>query len=433
MYEELFEPIKIGAVEIKNRIAEAPMNQQGDRFGHPTKQYICAHNARALGGFGLIIAGAILTDKSAHEEYPFIPYLYPGCNTVGFWGDFTDSIRSQGTDTKVFAQMCIGIGRQGARPGCRAPSDLPVDPAELMRNEPAAARAWFPYFTSNFAKHLGKLKMSEFTIDQIKEAEHRFVRSCELAILAGFDGIEIHACHGYLMHTFLTPRSNQRTDEYGGSPANRARLQLNLVKGCKASFGDAVPVTFRISAQEFQEGGLSAEDVRQICVWAEGAGADGVHFSQSSGYDDQKNWMTHKKSDRDCLSILESQGKKLKQAVRMPVITVGLHSPSTAARAIAEGQTDMISLGRASIADPAWPNKVKEGRVDEINACTKCMYCLVMGVYSGRQFMRCMTNSTYGVEEYDPKFWPKPVQAKIPESLRRWKPGLRWKDQWDVK
>jgi 2,4-dienoyl-CoA reductase-like NADH-dependent reductase (Old Yellow Enzyme family) len=431
VYDELFEPIKIGPVEIKNRIAEAPMNQQGDRLGCPTRQYICAHNARALGGFGLIVAGAILTDKYAFNEYPFIPYMYPGCNTLGFWGDFTDSIRSMGTNTKIFAQMCIGIGRQGARPGCRAPSNEPVDPVELMKNQPPSARAWFQYFPSNFAKHLGKLQMSEFTIDQLKEAEHRFVRSCELAILAGFDGIEIHACHGYLMHSFLTPRSNKRTDEYGGSLKNRARLLLNLVKGCKDSFGNAVPVTFRISAQEFQEGGMSAEDVREICKWCQDAGADGVHLSQSSGYDDQKNWMTHKKG-ADSVSILDSQGKKLKQVISMPVITVGLHDPAVAAAAVRDGQTDMISLGRASIADPEWPNKVKEGRLSEINTCSKDMYCLVMGIYSGRQFMRCTRNPTYGVEEYDPKYWPKPVKAQVPETLRRWKPGLRWKKEWDV-
>ena len=432
MYDELFQPIKIGPVEIKNRIAEAPMNQQGDRFGYPTKQYICSHNARALGGFGLIVAGAILTDKHAQNEYPFIPYLYPGCNTVGFWCDFIESIRSQGTDTKVFAQMCIGIGRQGARPGCRSPSNVPVDPVELMKNMPPSSRAWFPYFPSNFAKHLGKLKMSEFTLDQIKEAEHRFVRSSELAILAGFDGIEIHACHGYLMHTFLTPRSNKRTDEYGGSLANRARLLMSLIKGCKASFGDAVPVTFRISAQEFQEGGLSADDVRQVCIWAEENGADGVHLSQSSGYDDQIRWQTNKKSDQDCLSILEAQGKKLKQAIKIPVMTPGLHTPAVAAKAIADGATDMISLGRASIADPAWPNKVMEGRADEITKCTKCMYCMTMGIYSGRQHLRCTANPNYGTEEYDPKMWPKPVKAKVPETLRRWKPGMRWKEEWDI-
>jgi len=234
------------------------------------------------------------------------------------------------------------------------------------------------------------------------------------------------------MHTFLTPRSNKRTDEYGGSLENRARLLMNLIKGCKKSFGDAVPITFRISAQEYQEGGLSAEDVRQICVWAQDNGADGVHLSQSSGYDDQVRWMTNKKGDTDCLSILESQGEKLKKAVSMPVMSVGLHSPEVAAKAIADGKTDLVSLGRASIADPAWPNKVKEGSIDEIVKCNKDMYCLVMGVYSGRQFMRCTANPTYGTEQYDPKFWPKPVRAKIPASLRRWKPGMRWKDEWDV-
>ena len=112
MFDKLFEPIKIGPVKIKNRIALSPMNMVGDRDRHPTNQYTCYFNARAQGGFGLLFTGSIITSKEASDEYPYVPALYRGSLNFGYYTDFVESVHSQNTDTKLFAQLSPGFGRQ---------------------------------------------------------------------------------------------------------------------------------------------------------------------------------------------------------------------------------------------------------------------------------------------------------------------------------
>jgi 2,4-dienoyl-CoA reductase-like NADH-dependent reductase (Old Yellow Enzyme family) len=261
------------------------------------------------------------------------------------------------------------------------------------------------------------------TIDEIKSDVRSFVRSAELAVLAGFDGIELHAPHGYMMHQFLSPRTNQRRDEYGGSLRNRARFLLEIVTAFKENFGNAVPLVVRMSGREYYENGIAPEDVRQVARWCEEAGADAISLSNGSGYDDFKHFFP---STQDNTELLEAQGKKLKDAINIPVITVSLNTPKVAEKAVKDGQTDMIALGRQAIADPEWPNKVKEGRINEIMKCTKDNSCVTLGIWGAMIGMRCIVNPNYGKEQYMPEYQPKPMKGKIPDTLRRWKPGKRW-------
>jgi 2,4-dienoyl-CoA reductase-like NADH-dependent reductase (Old Yellow Enzyme family) len=422
MYENLFEPIKIGPVTIKNRIAMAPMNQQGDRDAHVTLQYTCFFNARALGGFGLLTTGSILTSKSAKEEYPFVPYLYPGSFNMGYWSDFTESIHSLGVDAKIFAQLSPGFGRQTGIPGAKGASAIPLDRKVLYQGLTKENRAWAKYWRSDWANHLLGAPR-EMTVDEIHRDQRSYIRSAELAVLAGFDGIEVHAPHGYLLHQFLSPRSNQRTDEYGGTLRNRARYVLDLVTMLKENFKDAVPIVVRMSGREYQEGGITPEDVRQVAKWCEEAGADAISLSNGSGYDDLKHFMP---TTEDNFDLLEAQGRKLKEVIKIPVITVGFRTPEVAEKAITEGQTDIIAMGRQAMADPEWPNKVKEERVSEIVKCTRCTFCATMGISGGVVAMRCTQNPNYGKEQFLPQYWPRPMKGKIPETLRRWKPAERW-------
>ncbi|MDF1552928.1 MAG: NADH:flavin oxidoreductase [Deferrisomatales bacterium] len=424
MYDALFEPIKIGPVEIKNRIAVAPMNQQGDRNRHPTAQYMNFFNARALGGFGLCTTGSILISKAASAEYPFVPYLYPGSQTGGYWYDFTEGIHSQGTGTKVFGQLSHGFGRQTGREGVRGASAIPFNRADLYRGQSKESASWTRYFKSDWTNHLLGVPRP-MTIDEIKKDVRSWVRSAELAILAGFDGLEIHGPHGYGMHQFLSPRTNQRTDEYGGSLRNRARFMLEIIEAVREHFGSAVPLCVRMSGREYQEGGIQPEDVRQVARWCEEAGADAISLSNGSGYDDFAHFFP---SDQNNQPLLDAQGKKLKEAVSIPVITVGVQYPAVADRVIREGETDMISLGRQAIADPEWPNKVKEGRIDEIVRCTKDNACVTLGIWGAQIGMRCTQNAHYGKEQYVPEFNPKPMKLRIPETLKRWKPGVKWQE-----
>jgi 2,4-dienoyl-CoA reductase-like NADH-dependent reductase (Old Yellow Enzyme family) len=423
-FEKLFQPIKIGPVEIKNRIAVAPMNCMGDRDGHPNKQYICYFNARALGGFGLITSGAIVTNRESHMEYGGkVPGMYIGGPNLGYWSEFTESIHSMGTNTKVFAQLMPGFGRQSGFPNAKAPSATTIDPEIMRKNLCKTQLAWSDYWLHDWAGHYKEAVPREMTIEEIHELQRTFLEAAELAIVAGFDGIQIHTCHGYVGHQFLSPRCNKRTDAYGGSLRNRARFLLELLTMCKKNFGEAVPIMMRLSGREYQEDGLTAEDVRQIIRWCEEAGLDAVDLSNGSGYDDMK----HFEPEKDNIELLEAQGKKLKAAVRIPVITVGLHTPEVALKAVEEGDTDIVSLGRQALADPEWPNKVKEGRIKEIVRCTRDNFCNTMGIVAGRRTARCTQNPNFGKEEYMPQYWPKPMKARVPETLMRWKPGQRWK------
>jgi 2,4-dienoyl-CoA reductase-like NADH-dependent reductase (Old Yellow Enzyme family) len=425
-FEKLFEPIKIGRVEIKNRLAVAPMNVVGDRDGHPTKQYKCYFNARALGGFGLLTTGSIITNPESHAEvFKGTPGLYMGSGNIGYYAEFTHSIHSMGTGTKIFAQLSVGFGRQTGVPGAKGASPVAMDAAVFRSNIPKSQLAWSDYWLHDWAAHEANSVPRAMTVEEIQRDERSFVEAAELAVVAGFDGIEIHAPHGYLMHQFLSPRSNKRADAYGGSLRNRARFLLETLAMTRQNFGDAVPITVRISGCEYQPDGLTAEDMRQIAKWCEVTGADAINLSSGSGYDDMK----HFEPEADNPALLESQGKKMKEAIKIPVMTPGFVTPKGALKAIENGQTDIASLGRQALADPEWPNKVKEGRLDEIVTCTRCDFCNAMSITGGNFFIRCRQNPNLGREEYMPEYWPKPIKPEVPEALKRWKPGQRWKSK----
>jgi len=430
MYEKLFEPIKIGPVTIKNRIAMSPMNQQGDRDCHVTPQYMCYFNARAVGGFGLLTTGSILTNREACVEYPFVPFLFPGSFNMGYWTDFTEGIHSMGTDTKIFGQLSPGFGRQTGHPGARSSSPTPFKREDLYDGlkKSKSTRTWTQYFRNDWTNHLLAVPRA-MTVDEIHTAQKYFVRAAELAVLAGFDGIEVHGPHGYGLHQFLSPRTNKRTDEYGGSVANRARYISELVSMCRKNFGDAVPICVRVSGREYQEGGIQPEDTREAAKIFEASGADAISLSNGSGYDDFAHMFP---DEKDNVQLIEAQGKKLKAVIKIPVITTGFCTPAGAEKALKDGETDIVALGRQAMADPDWPNKVKEGREKEITYCTRDNYCVAMGIWGGTVSQRCTQNPNYGKEQWMPQYQPKPMKGKLPETLKRWKPGMRWqsKDPW---
>ena len=403
------------------------MNGVGDRNGHLTNQYMCYFNARALGGFGLMTTGSFITNPESHAEMlGLVPGLFPSAlGSFGYITQFVESIHSMGTGTKIFAQLSPGFGRQGPTHGAKGASPVSMNAKEMRSNYSKGQKAWHDYTVFDWAVLESANVPREMSIDEIKADTLAEIQAAEIAVLCGFDGIEVHAPHGYLLHQFLSPRSNKRTDEYGGSLRNRARYLLEIMAGLKANFGDAVPIVVRLSGREYQPDGNSAEDVRQICIWLEEAGADAIDLSSGSGYDDMK----HFEPETDNFALLEAQGKKLKAAVKIPVITPSLNTPDVAWKAVKEGETDIVSLGRQALADPEWPNKVKEGRITEIARCLRCDFCNSMAFQGLRMFLRCPQNPNLGREEFMPEYWPKPSKASVPETLKRWKPGPRWKSQ----
>lgn len=412
-FKKLFEPIKIGPVEIKNRIALAPMNvHMANADGSISEQELCYYAARAKGGIGLIFYGCVLSSKRAWEQHGLmIDSLFdPGRHANGA-GEMAETIHSFGA--KAFIQLSPGFGRQQRywrTPLYSASAGIPMDKELTDSNMPESLKPFMQIRPKPRA--LLSPVPRAMTISDIKQDIADFVDAAELAIQAGFDGIEIHSPHGYLLHQFLSPRTNKRTDMYGGSIENRARFLTEIITALREEYGPDLPVGCRISGAEHIPGGFTEEDMREYAKLVEKAGANFINLSDGC-YEALKYFFPEKENTH----ILEEQGKKLKSVVNIPIISFSIHDPEVAEKAIAEGQTDMISSGRQMLADPEWANKVKEGRIKDIVRCQRDSSCLISLWREGA--IRCIMNPNLGRERYMPEYWPTRRSVKIPETLAR--------------
>ncbi len=426
-YDILFEPIKIGPVELKNRLVLAPMATHDFSInGVPTNQGVCYYCARAVGGIGMIDCGAIVANRKAAESLGNACISLFDHTHTPHWARLVQSVHSI-DGCKIFAQMSPGFGRKSTLHHPPGASTIPINLEIIEEGMPKKALAYKPWWPSAAAKTPWRMHQAfpyEMPVDEIHQVQEEFISACVQAIQCGFDGIELHACHGYLMDQFLSPVANRRTDIYGGSLKNRARFTLDILKALKNLFGDAVPIIVRISGAERIEGGNEPEDMRQIAVWCEEYGANAIHLSDGLTTERYKYEMPDVENTAPG-RLIDIQGKKLKKVIKIPVITPSIHDPDSAVKVIEEGATDMISLGRALLADPYWPQKVKEGKVNEIVKCTRCGWCLGMGILAAQGILSCIENPNYGREQYMPEFWPRPMKPKIPETLRRWRPSDR--------
>ncbi len=427
-WEAIFQPIKIGAVEIKNRIGMAPMaiHDYTVTGGAPTNQAICYFNARAKGGVGLIDCGAILATRPGEAELSGnISALYDGRHSYA-WCRLVRSVHEFGS--KIFAQMSPGFGRKAMVEHPSGASPIPIDKTIIEEGMPEKAMAYKPWWPTGttFFYRIHEAIPREMTIDEIRDYQRQYVQSCMLAIQVGFDGIELHACHGYLLDQFLSPVANHRTDIYGGDLKARARFLLELLTKTKNVFKDRVPVTVRISGSSRIEeyGGNGPEEMRQVAKWCEDLGADAIHLSDGLTTERYK-YMWADRENTEPGRLIDIQGKKLKQVIKIPVITPSIHVPENIERVIEEGETDMVSLGRQLVTDPDFVNKLKEGKRDKIKMCTRCFWCLGMGVMGGQGILNCLENPQAGDEQFMPEYWPKSKRPKIPESLKRWQPSGR--------
>ncbi|MFC1970567.1 hypothetical protein ACFLV0_01325 [Chloroflexota bacterium] len=414
-FKKLFEPIKIGSVEIKNRIAMSPMNVHYSQNGYVTEQDICFNAARAKGGAGLIITGATLPSKRAADQQDMmIHYIYKATHVTGM-ADLTETIHHFGA--KVFVQFSPGFGRQqrncNTQSWAPSPIPYPLDAQKTADNYPEVLKGYAPLWVKR-----PPIIPREMTIDEIKQDQEDIIKAVDLALLAGFDGIHLHACHGYLIFQFLSPCTNIRTDQYGGSLENRARYLVEMVAKIRREFGSTLPIQVRLSGAEHMDGGLTEEDSREIAKMTVAAGADSIFLS-----DGCKENYKYLYPEKDNLHILEEQGKKLRDAAKVPIISFGIHGPELCEKAVSDGQVDMVGLGRSLLADPEWPNKVREGRIDEIVHCKRDDFCVVSVAMEGG--IRCSSNPNLGRERYMPEYWPTKRMAKVPEVLRRIRYGSK--------
>lgn len=339
---KLFEPGMIGKLRIKNRIILAPMLLGYGQDYYITEEYTAFLKEVAKGGVGLIITGA----ARVFEEAGILT------GSLGIFDDkFIPSLRQMLQSLKPYkCKIFMQINHAGTRGSERDSSLIPVAPSAIAHPR-----------TGVVPKELSKEEIEHF-LQTFTEAARRIRET-------GFDGIEIHGSHGYLVNQFLSPRTNKRTDEYGGSVINRARFACDLVKRIRKEVGPDFPISFRICGDEYVEGGVRLNDAVKYARLLAEAGVDVLHVSAGSGETHQWQIPTFM-HEPGCLTHLASN---IKKAVEIPIIAVGkLGDPLVAERVLIDGKADFIAMGRPLLADHELPNKAKEGRLADIRPCIYC-------------------------------------------------------------
>jgi 2,4-dienoyl-CoA reductase-like NADH-dependent reductase (Old Yellow Enzyme family)/thioredoxin reductase len=237
-------------------------------------------------------------------------------------------------------------------------------------------------------------EVEPLTTEGIQEIVQKFGAAAKRAKQAGFELIEIHGAHGYLINQFLSKVSNKREDEYGGDIVGRSRIALEIVETVRMRLGPQFPLSFKISAQEFLPDGLTVPESIKILKLLEKAGIDIVQVS--AGNDITTEWISQPMfMEKACL--VESAAR-VKEALNIPVMTVGrINDPLIANAILEKKQADLVCMGRGLLADPEMPNKAREGRLDEIRTCIACNACMESIFRNGR--IECLVNPTLGREK----------------------------------
>ncbi len=368
MAYKLLEPIKIGKMLAKNRIVMAPMETRlSSLSGDITQSMVDYYRERARGGAGTIIientfVDALASRSSLLSSGLYCDHLIAGKNILA------EIIKENG----ALAIIQLSHGGRQAREG--ATDCEPVGPSSLMCN-------------------VTKRPVHVLTIDEIIAIEDAFAQAAFRARLAGFDGVEIHGAHGYLLCSFLSPLTNTREDEYGGSAENRARLAVNIIKKIRKEAGEDFLLGYRISASECIEDGL---EIEASCAFARSIEEDSDYIHVSAGiYESPSFWAiapTYIPAGQ--LIPLASQ---MKRSVHIPVIAVGSLNPKMAEDVLKKNEADLIAFGRALIADPFMPKKLAEGRAQDIRPCIRGNEGCISRFYTGCA-IRCEVNPACGRE-----------------------------------
>ena len=415
-YTKLFSPIKIGNVEIKNRICMAPMLMDFGQFdGRTTEQLMNYYEERAKGGTGLIVT-EITRVNDIHGGSAFAQLGMSHDYQIEGMSELARRIHKHGA--KLFVQlhhpgrqnMGLLIGTLPLSITCDKiipffkPMLYKVVPAGklLMKNHivprvVAPSKCENSYFSDGNNKGLSN--------KQVKALIRDFIDGAVRVKKSGCDGVQLHASHGYLLQQFLSPNTNKRTDEYGGSLENRMRFILEIIEGIKKECGEDFPIIVRLTVDECYDrigkpgkGYTLAEGV-EMATRLEKAGVAAIDVS-SAAYDTFNYWL--EPTSFEC-GWRKYMAAAVKNAVSIPVIAANLiRSPEQAEGQLQEGTQDMISLGRPHIADPHWANKVQQGRKEDVKRCICCLYCIESmqnNAYIGDHGY-CAVNPFVGSEDY---------------------------------
>jgi 2,4-dienoyl-CoA reductase-like NADH-dependent reductase (Old Yellow Enzyme family) len=401
-YAPLLEPGRIGTLELKNRIIMAPM---GDNFSTPdgfcTDRAQAYFEARARGGAGLLIMGACAVAYPHGASEPFQAGLsrddfIPGLATL--------VERTHRHGAKIAAQL-QHAGKTATRDLADG-RDLWV-PSIPPRNVPDIFGALTQEEIGSFVSGTGARKPSIRVMDQadIEQMIEYFAAAAARAQQAGFDGVEVHGAHTYIVAGFLSPYYNQRDDAYGGPLENRARLLLEIIRAIKARTGHDYPVWVRLDGAELNTpGGITLPDAVATARLAALAGADAISVSAYAtlkrGSDFTEAPLTqHPNAFVDYAAAVRA-------AVAVPVIAAGRIEPEQASESIARGQFDFVAMARKMLADPDIPLKLADNRPQDIRPCIYCYAC-VSEIFVNRP-VKCAVNAATGHEA------EQPLEAAMP-------------------
>ncbi|MDI3480419.1 MAG: hypothetical protein PWQ97_74 [Tepidanaerobacteraceae bacterium] len=355
MYESLFSKGRIGTLELKNRIVMAPMgNYLNNKDATVSDEMIAFYAERAKGGVGLIITEVTrVNDENgvadSHQLSAADDKYIPGLTKLA------EAIHKY--DGRIFIQL-HHPGRQGF--------------CALNGNKPMMAPSAIPC-------NVVRQETRAMTTQEAEGLVQDFIEAACRVKKAGFDGVELHGAHGYLINQFLSPYTNKRNDKYGGSFENRMRFLDEIIEGIRERCGKDFPLIVRLSVDEFlrkagiKEDGIVLEEGIRIAKHLEKSGVDAIDVSAGIYETMNVSWEPASYAQGWKLYLAE----EVKKAVKIPVIAAAvIREPAYADKIIAQGSVDFVASARLHFADPEWSNKVKENRTDELRLCISCLHCM---------------------------------------------------------
>ncbi|MBW1702564.1 MAG: FAD-dependent oxidoreductase [Deltaproteobacteria bacterium] len=384
-FTKILEPTKIGRIEVKNRVAMAPMGIVGllDLDGSPGERAIDYYIERARGGVGLIITSLFKVENEI-DHFAGIPIMITPQATARF-AELAEAVHALGT--KIFVQLTAGFGRVITP---RRLKGLPVSASEV------------PYYWNP------DIICREIKTEEVERIVERFGVAAKILVAAGVDGIELHGHEGYLFDQFTTRIWNKRTDHYGGDLAGRLRLPIEALREIRKKVGQDFPVQYRfglkhyikglnkgaLPGEEYTEAGRDVEEGLEMAKMLESAGFDALHVDAGC-YD---SWYWPHPPAYQAHGCMVDMAADVKKVVGIPVTAVGrLEEPALAEKVLKDGKADMIALGRGLLSDPFWVRKVEKGRPEEIRPCIGCSDGCLGRIFSGRP-ISCAVNPVVGRE-----------------------------------
>lgn len=368
-FPNMFSPINIGTVTVPNRFVVPPMgNNFANTDGSMSERSAAYYEARAKGGFGLITIESTVVYKQA-KGGPRKPCL------------FSDEV------VPSFKRVADACHAYGAKVSIQLQHAGPEGNSKLTGYPLKAASA--------IAPSAGREIPEAMPTEEVYRLIECYGDAARRAQLAGIDMVEVHCAHGYLVSTFISARTNKRTDEFGGCFENRMRLPRLIIENIRKKTGGNMPILCRINARDEGDGGVDVHDAAAIAAYLEQVcGVDAIHVTRSIHIHDEFMWapnITHGGFNAEL-------GAEIKRAVSVPVFLVGRFTePQYAELLVKQGRADLIAFGRQSIADPELPNKARNGQLEKLTPCIACLLGCVPNMLQGRP-ITCAMNPCAGRE-----------------------------------